>query len=482
MFSAARFRSLRIVLLFLAIGGAAVPALRADEPPKFPEAIPAAALHRPTRLPDRIILTIKGDPSRTQAVTWRTDTSVTVGYAELGPCDESGAFAGYARIKTEPKTKRFTAVTTPLKSDLNDAHYHTVEFTDLEPNTPYLYRVGDGTNWSEWFEFRTAADKPMPFTFLYFGDAQNSIKAHWSRVIRRAVREGFDARFMLHAGDLINRANSDAEWGEWFQAGGWINGMIPSVATPGNHEWFNLNARPPKKDAEGKEIKTDDEAEPEYHGTISKHWRPQFAFPENGPPGQEELTYWFDYQGVRFVSLNSNESKAKSHADKEAQVAWLDRVLADNPNRWTIVTFHHPVYSSGKNRDNPELRRLWKPVFDKYNVDLVLTGHDHTYARTGLIANGSESPKSVSEGRGTVYCVSVAGPKMYNLSKKEQMRVTAEDTQLYQIIQINGDTLRFEARTASGRTYDLFELHKQADGQKRLIEKIDRSAAAQGGR
>ncbi|MCX7701483.1 MAG: metallophosphoesterase family protein [Gemmataceae bacterium] len=451
----------------------------ADEKTQKPEPVSPAELHRPSRQPDRIILTIKGDPARTQAVTWRTDTSVKVGYAELGPCDESGAFAGYARVKTEPKTRRFQAVTTPLKSDLNEAHYHTVEFTDLEPNTQYLYRVGDGVNWSEWFEFRTASDKPAPFTFLYLGDAQNSIKTHWSRVIRRAFRDAPDARLLLHAGDLVNRANSDAEWGEWFQGGGWINGMIPSIATPGNHEWFNANAQPPKKDAEGKEIPAD---ETNYLGTVSVHWRPQFAFPENGPENQKEITYWLDYQGVRFISLNSNESKAKSHADKEAQVAWLERVLSDNPNRWTIITFHHPVYSSGKNRDNPELRRLWKPVFDKYNVDLVLTGHDHTYARTGLVSNGSESPAPRTEGKGTIYCVSVAGPKMYNLNKKEQMLVTAEDTQLYQIIRIDGDKLRFEARTAAGRTYDLFELHKRADGTKKLVQKDELTTQAAGGR
>ena len=88
---------------------------------------------------------------------------------------------------------------------------------------------------------------------------------------------------------------------------------------------------------------------------------------------------------MRIVSLNSNERRSKSYADKEAQAAWLDRVLTDNPNRWTVVTFHHPVFSPAKDRDNPDLRRLWQPVFDKHKVDLVLQGHDHTYARSGLV-------------------------------------------------------------------------------------------------
>ena len=60
------------------------------------------------------------------------------------------------------------------------------------------------------------------------------------------------------------------------------------------------------------------------------------------------------------------------------QTAWLEKVLADNPNRWTIVEFHQPIFSPAKGRDNPEQRAAWKPLFDRHGVDLVLTGHDHT--------------------------------------------------------------------------------------------------------
>src|SRR5690606_28722321 len=97
------------------------------------------------------------------------------------------------------------------------------------------------------------------------------------------------------------------------------------------------------------------------------------------PEGLEETTYYVDYQGVRVISLDSNK-------ERQAQIPWLRKVLGDNPNRWTIITFHHPVFSPARDRDNRELRELWKPVFDEFKVDLVLTGHDHTYARTGETA------------------------------------------------------------------------------------------------
>lgn len=395
--------------------------------------------HQPTPIPDRIILSWTGDPTRTQAVTWRTDTTVPKGTAQIALAGDGPQFAKQARD--------VAGKTTLLKSDLNEAHYHSAQFDELVPDTRYLYRVGDGKVWSEWIQFRTASDKPEPFTFVYFGDAQNDVKSHWSRVIREAYSEPSRIRFLIHAGDLINSGNRDAEWGEWFGAGGWVNAMVPNVPTPGNHEY-------PK-------VKGDERG-------LSYHWRPQFALPENGPKGLEETTYWFDFQGVRIVSLNSNEQQ-------EVQVPWLDAVLTDNPQRWTIVTFHHPLYSAAKARDNAKLRALWQPILDKHRVDLVLQGHDHTYLRTVLM--GGENVAAGANRRdptgGTVYVVSVSGPKMYELEPpKEFVRRSAEDTQLYQIITVDGGTLHYEARTATGDLYDGFELRKQTGAGNVLIDQI----------
>jgi hypothetical protein len=124
----------------------------------------------------------------------------------------------------------------------------------------------------------------------------------WSRVIREAYSDAPKAKFMLHAGDLINRAESDAEWGEWHGAGAWLNAMIPSVPVLGNHEQA--------RDEEG-------------NRRLSHHWRPQFALPENGPPGLEETCYTFVYQNLRIIGLDSNR-------EIEKQAAWLEQVLQEN--------------------------------------------------------------------------------------------------------------------------------------------------------
>jgi hypothetical protein len=73
---------------------------------------------------------------------------------------------------------------------------------------------------------------------------------------------------------------------------------------------------------------------------------------------------------------------------------------------------------------------------------------------------------------GAVYVVSVSGPKMYDNGKLPVMKRVAEDTQLYQIIHVDGNTIRYEARTAKGDLYDAFRLVKQPSGKNELIEEV----------
>lgn len=388
--------------------------------------------HRPTPLPDRLILNWTADPSTGFSITWRTDTTVASARAEIIGSEDGPDFVKKAR-RAEAATQRY-------ETDLGPAHSHSVTFQNLKPATEYLYRVGDGRNWSEWNQTRTAGAGAEPLTFLYVGDAQTNIYSMWSRVIRQAYAMAPEALFIVHAGDLINRSDRDQDWGEWHHAAGWINRLVPSFPVPGNHEYGNA---------------------PGGQRRISVNWRPQFTLPANGPAGLEETCYYMDVQGLRMVGLNSNEKQ-------EEQAAWLDTLLSSNPMRWTVLVFHHPIYSTARGRDNKRLRELWQPVFDKHAVDLVLQGHDHTYGRTNLMTGVSGRAGRA----GTVYVVSVSGPKMYDLTGGGPFRRVAEDTQLFQIIRIQGDTLRLESRTARGLLYDAFELRKRAGGPNELVDRV----------
>jgi 3',5'-cyclic AMP phosphodiesterase CpdA len=413
-----------------------------------PEAVAAAEAHRPSPLPDRIILSPAADPARGAAVSWRTSSAVRHGRAQITMATHG------PELRLAPVT--VPARTEPLDTDLGPAHGHSVEFGDLEPGTRYAYRVGDGVNWSEWFQFETAPREPTRFQFVHFGDAQNDILSLWSRVVREASRHAPRAQLMIHSGDLVNRGDSDAQWGEWFRAGGFLHASIPTLPIPGNHEYVKVG---------------------ETGSRLTPHWRWQFTLPEHGPAGLEETCASIVYGATRIVVLNSNERLAE-------QAAWLDGLLTRDRRRWVVCSFHHPIYSAAKNRDNAALRAAWKPVLDRHAVDLVLQGHDHVYGRTGpvpagdppaavpppTLGNAATGVNRVEPTSGTVYVVSVSGPKQYDLSESHPlMERVGEDTQLFQVVEIEGDQLRFESRTAIGALYDGFVLEKRPGQPNRMV-------------
>jgi len=383
--------------------------------------------------PHRIVLTATQDLSTSAVVSWRTEAPT------------QGAGGELAEASPDP---RFTASAKPYPAESQEfvlprgskVYYNTVRFNGLTPGRKYTYRVGSPQGWSEWIQFQTARADTAPFAFTYFGDAQNDIKSMWSRVVRQAFKNVPESAFFLHAGDLINEDMSDHEWAEWFYAGGWIHNQTPVVAIPGNHEYQTVN---------GKKV-------------ISPFWKPQFANPENGLRGLEGSCYYIDYQGARIIALNSNERIKE-------QAAWLDRTLKSNPHKWAIVSFHHPVHSTALGRDNKVVRDAWAPVLEKHNVPLVLQGHDHTYGRKNLSVGTSGKAKA----SGTVYVVSVSGPKMYRLGKETGVTMPrrAEFSQLYQIVRVSQQKIRFEAYLSTGDLYDAFEISKNPDGTNRVVAK-----------
>ena len=82
--------------------------------------------------------------------------------------------------------------------------FHTATFEGLTADTSYVYRVGDGETWSEWFEVRTAAETVGDFSFIVQGDAQNDNKAFTSRSFRAAFEARPYAQLAVHLGDLID--------------------------------------------------------------------------------------------------------------------------------------------------------------------------------------------------------------------------------------------------------------------------------------
>ncbi|MCP4150297.1 MAG: metallophosphoesterase family protein [bacterium] len=391
--------------------------------------------------PERIILNLTSNPAEEMAVTWRTAKGVDKALVEYMPATSKSIWSINKNSPNPYKdVKSKKAVSQKVKfGERKKVAHHSVIIDGLEPDSHYQYRVGDGDTWSEWCFFRTAAKsengRVKPFKFIYMGDPQDLLYSFCPRAFRAAYSAAPDAMFILVTGDLVAAPWKDSEWGGFFYTAGWIARQVPFIMTPGNHEYYKMV---------GFFTKTADKP--------NKLWGCHFTLPENGPKGLNETAYYIDYQGVRFITLNGNEKLKK-------QVKWLEKILQNNTNRWTIIATHQPYYSTGKHRDNPELRELFLPVIYKYNVDLVLQGHDHTYGRTRKLMNGEIVEDSQ---KGTVFVVSFSGPKCYELSQKHLllMKKVGGDNQLFQVISVENNVLRFESRTVTNELFDSFELKK----------------------
>jgi len=420
--------------------------------------------------PDRVVVTFAGDPARSLAISWRTDASAPGARAQIAPATADARFdlaATSETALTQPLDPARIALAdqlfdVPQNVGLETVHYHSVLFEGLQPDTLYAYRVeGAEGRWSEWFQVRTA---PLdgPVTFLYLGDAQNGILSHWSRTVRAAYASAPEARFIIHAGDLVNIGSRDYEWAEWFKAVGFIHGMVPAIPVAGNHEYSRVSADPG-----------------EQRRALSQLWRPQWRLPEVAELAEDlrETVYDIRYSEDLHVFVLDTMG-----ADLVAQAAWLDAQLTASDARWRVATFHHPVFSSGSDRDDARRRDILLPVLRRHDVDLVLQGHDHTYARGGL----NQTPERASapagaDGIGPMFINSVSGPKQYVWREAGwtdyaalgvELDRRAENTQFYQVIRIDGGRLNYEAWTADGQLYDRFALDKDDSGSKRLIEQV----------
>lgn len=403
--------------------------------------VPAGVIrYAPTGFPDRIVAVPLQDASTGFSVSWRTDASVDAPVLEIAIARESPD-----QWDGDVAPRQVSATTRALEAANGAAHHHRAVVDGLAPGTLYAWRVQGDRTWSPWRQLRTAAPAGTPLEFLYVGDTQNKNASLVTRVMHEAVRHAPAANLVLFAGDLVSEATDDDEWGEWFDAVAALSSTMVFAPAPGNHEFFE-----------------EFEDTPQEKRILGEQWKRHFALPGNGADDVEATTYWFDYQGIRFAVIDG--TSALDLGAGPAQARWLDAVLAANPNRWSAVLIHQPFYSPRAKRANREIREYLQPVIEKHKVDLVLQGHDHVYGR-----------RSGEHAATPVYTVSVAGPKQYRLSPEARgtMSPVGEDTQLFQVLRLDGNRLSYEARTATGRLYDAFVLVDEGDAGKRIEERVD---------
>jgi 3',5'-cyclic AMP phosphodiesterase CpdA len=148
--------------------------------------------------------------------------------------------------------------------------------------------------------------------------------------------------------------------------------------------------------------------------------------------------------GVRFIALDSD------YLDKP-QLDWLENELASSTLDWKILFFHHPLYSSGQTHGSAlESRAILEPLFVKYGVSVVFSGHDHIYERI-----------KPQEG-GIVYWVSGAAGRLRkgDVQTADMVAKGFDSDNHFMIVEISGDDLYYQAISRTGETVDSGVVHR----------------------
>lgn len=147
--------------------------------------------------------------------------------------------------------------------------------------------------------------------------------------------------------------------------------------------------------------------------------------------------YTFSRKNVRFFALDSD------YMDRE-QLDWLGKELKSSREDWKICYFHHPLYSDGGRHGSAmDLRVVLEPLFMKYGVNVVYSGHDHIYER-------------IKPQNGIAYFVSGAGGQLRegDLRRSGMTAAGFDADRSFMINEVAGDDLYFEAISRTGRTVD----------------------------
>lgn len=392
-------------------------------------------------------------------------------------------FAWYSQKKGEP------AVKIGKKEDLSDAQEFKGTATEInrsnqkntykasnkvtveglfEENTTYYYSYTDDVKNPAWSEVQSyTTKKTTNFQTILVGDPQIGASGsqgqgtaddiniavdtfNWNKTLEQAKITAPNASFILSAGDQIDYAGTDSSDGKNVRESEYAGftypallRMLPLATTIGNHE------------SKGTDYK--------YH--------------YNNPNSEDGLgstnsgsDYYFSYGNVLFINLNSNNRNTVEHREL------LKKAVESNPDaKWKVVMFHHDIYGSGQphsDTDGANLRALFAPLMDEFGIDMCLTGHDHSYARSYLMADGTaiQYDDSVAiNPEGTLYIAagSASGSKFYKLATTKQYYIAERsNTQIptFSTIDFSDESIVIKTYDYNGNKYaDDYTLYKTGE-------------------
>ena len=306
------------------------------------------------------------DNSTSRTIMWQSDNS------------EADAVIEY-RLEGAEKSQTIGATDKAFTDDGSTTYIHEATVTGLTPNTKYEYRVGYGTDRrSDWYRLETAG--ASVYDVLIYPDSQSGDYSQWEEIVKSSALRNPRTSLYISMGDLVDNGEHAYQWRTWLNSIKPLSANVPLATTLGNHEMYTLDWKMREPYA----------------------YLNYFAVPPNGNEIFNRRYYSYDFGDVHYVVLdtmlyesNHEDNHDTHHPDLyDVQVQWLRQDLAANTKKWTVVLMHRDPFQyafdrPGASRDvgfNEE-GVLFMPIFDEFNVDLVLSAHLHSYRNRGHVRN-----------------------------------------------------------------------------------------------
>ena len=306
------------------------------------------------------------DNSISRTIMWQSDNS------------EADAVIEY-RLEGAEKSQTIGATDKAFTDDGSTTYIHEATLTGLTPNTKYEYRVGYGTDRrSDWYRLETAG--ASVYDVLIYPDSQSGDYSQWEEIVKSSALRNPRTALYISMGDLVDNGEHAYQWRTWLNSIKPLSANVPLATTLGNHEMYTLDWKMREPYA----------------------YLNYFAVPPNGNETFNRRYYSYDFGDVHYVVLdtmlyesNHEDNHDTHHPDLyDVQVQWLRQDLMANTKKWTVVLMHRDPFQyafdrSGANRavgfDDEGV--LFMPIFDEFNVDLVLSAHLHSYRNRGHVRN-----------------------------------------------------------------------------------------------
>ena len=342
------------------------------------------------------------------------ETSMGINYH----CSEESSYVQYSTTTAFTKDTTLTqdAVSTLWSKEVDSSDSNTgfeeryvsrVNLTNLQENTQYYYRVVAGSSISSTYSFKTHSASSTNANILFATDihaAEGSYSPTRPNKMMENVRNNVrNINLMVLTGDQVDRGGYQSHWDSYY-SGMQIYKNIAVAAIPGNHEYYHTSG--------GEYVS------PEFFNQFYNN-------PQNGATERLNSSYYFKYGNILFIMIDTINQKYLSE-----QKEWFRNTVENNPAQWIIVGSHANAITGGwYSHDSKWMATNWGPLFEEYQVDLVIGGHEHVFIRKNLMYKNE-----VNSDLGVSYYVSPAAQhKQYAIKDAYKDQVDTYDNVNYKV-------------------------------------------------